>query len=59
MRLSFHDESSMMEASIGSLRFAPDDPNPTSENEIINEERRHVDFETQLNGDSDIQMVDR
>ena len=37
MGLSFHDESSMVEASIGSLRFAPDDPNPVSENEIIND----------------------
>ena len=34
----------MVEASIGSLRFVPDDPNPISENEIIDEEtqeRRH------------------
>ena len=59
MGLSFHDESSMMEASIGSLRFAPDDPNATSENGIINEERRHDDPEIQLGDDSDIQMVDR
>ena len=49
----------MMEASIGSLRFAPDDPNATSENGIINEERRHDDPEIQLGDDSDIQMVDR
>ena len=59
MGLSFYDESSMVEASIGSLRFAPDIANPTSENEIMNEERRHADSEIQLNGDSDIQMVDR
>ena len=49
MGLFFHDESSMMDASIGSkigsLRFAPDDANPVSENEIINEERRHDDPE--------------
>ena len=59
MGLSFHDESSMMEASIGSLRFAPDDPNKTSENEIINEERRHDNSEVQLSDGLDIQMVDR
>ena len=59
MGLSFHDESSMVEASIGSLRFAPDIENPISENEIINEERRHDNSDIQLIGDSDIQMVDR
>ena len=60
MGLSFHDESSMMEASsIGSLCFAPDIANPISENEIIDEERRHDDSEIQLSGgDSDIQMAD-
>ena len=59
MGLSFHgDESSMVEASIGSLRFVPDIANPTSENGIIDEERRHDDSEIQLSGgDSDIQMV--
>ena len=59
MGLSFHDESSMVEASIGSLRFAPDIANPISENGIIDEERRHDDSEIQLGSDSDIQMVDR
>ena len=59
MGLSFHDESSMVEASIGSLRFAPDIKAPISENEIINEERRHDNSDIQLNDDSDIQMVDR
>ena len=59
MGLSFHDESSMVEASIGSLRFAPDIANPISENGIIDEERRHDDSEIQLSSDSDIQMVDR
>ena len=59
MGLSFHDESSMVEASIGSLRFAPDISNPISENGIIDEERRHDDTEIQLSCDSDIQMVDR
>ena len=60
MGLSFHDESSMIEASIGSLRFAPGDPkSPVSENGIINEERRHDDVEIQLSDDLDIQMVDR
>ena len=48
-----------MEASIGSLRFAPDIANPTSENGIINEERGGDDSEIQLSDDSDIQMVDR
>ena len=59
MGLSFYDESSMMEASIGSLRFAPDIANPISENEIIDEERRHDNSDIQLDDDSDIQMVDR
>ena len=59
MGLSFHDESSMMEASIGSLRFALDDPNPVSENGIIDEEKRHDDCEVQLSDVLDIQIVDR
>ena len=59
MGLSFHDESSMVEASIGSLCFAPDIANLISENGIIDEERRHNGSEIQLSGDSDIQMVDR
>ena len=59
MGLSFQDESSMVEVSIGSLRFAPKIPNLISQNEIIDEERRHDDSEIQLNSDSDIQMVDR
>ena len=55
MGLSFHDESSMVEASIiGSLRFAPDIPEPITENGIVDE-----DFDIQLSDDSDIQMVDR
>ena len=58
MGLSFYDESSMAEASIGSLRFAPNIANPTSEHEIIDEERRHHNSEIQLSGDLDIQMVD-
>ena len=49
----------MVEASIGSLRFAPDIANSTSENEIIDEERRRDDSEIQLSGDSEIQMADR
>ena len=49
----------MVEASIGSLRCVPDIANPTSENGIIDEERRHDDSEIQLSDDSDIQMVDR
>ena len=59
MGLSFHDESSMVEASIGSLRFARDIANPISENGIIDEERRHDNSDIQLNDDSDIPMVDR
>ena len=63
MGLSFHDESSMVElASIGSLRLAPDDPNPIPETASINvldEERRYDDIDIQLSDDSDIQMVDR
>ena len=51
----------MVEASIGSLRFAPDIASSIPENHdgIINEERRYDDSEIQLSGDSDIQMVDR
>ena len=49
----------MVEDSIGSLRFAPDITNPTSENRIIDREGRHDDSEIQLSGDLDIQMVDR
>ena len=61
MGLSFHDESSMMEASnIGSLHFAPDIANPISENEIVDEERRYDDSEIQISGDlgytDDIEM---
>ena len=62
MGLSFHDESSMVEASIGSLCFAPDDDlNPLAipEKGIVDEERRHDDFEIQLGDNPDIQMVDR
>ena len=56
MGLSFHDETSMKEASIRSLRFLPDDLNPISENETIDEKRRHDDSEILLSGDSDIHM---
>ena len=59
MGLSFHDESSMVEASIGSLRFGPDVANPISESEIIDEERRHDDSGIQLSDGLDIYMVDR
>ena len=59
MGLSFHDESSMVEASIGSLRFAPDIMNPLSENGIIDEEKRHDDSEIQLSDYSNTQMVER
>ena len=43
---------------VGSLRFAPDNPNPIPENGIV-DKRRHDDSEIQSNDDSDIQMVDR
>ena len=52
----------MMEASIGSLRFAPDDPNPIPETASINildEERGGNDIDIQFSDNSDIQMVDR
>ena len=49
----------MVEASIGTLRFAPAILNPMPENGIINEERRHDGSEIQLSSDSDIQMADR
>ena len=55
MGLSFHNESSMVEASIGSLRFAPDIANPE---EGIIDERRHDNSEIQLSGDSDIYYTD-
>ena len=59
MGLSFHHaDSSMVETSIGSLRFGPI-ANPISENGIIDEEMRHDDSEIQLSDDSDIQLVDR
>jgi len=59
MGLSFHNDSSIVEASIGSLRFAPDIPNPIPEDGIVDEERRHDNFDIQSSDDSDIQMVDR
>ena len=64
MGLSFHDKTSMVEAStssIGSLRFgpeSPDVPNPLPDG-IVDEERRNDDIEIQLSDDSDIQRVDR
>jgi len=60
MGLSFHDESSIVEAtcSIANLGFAPEDPNPIPENGIVGE-GRHDDFEIQFTDDSDIHMVDR
>ena len=62
MGLSFHDEGSMVEANIGSLRFSPNIPNSISETgeiNIVDEERRNDDVEILLIDDSDIQMVDR
>ena len=48
-----------MEASIGSLHFVPDIPNPMPENGVVDEERIHDNFQIQLSDDLDIQMVDR
>ena len=49
----------MVEATIGSLRFAPGISNPISENGIIDEEKRHDDSEIPISSDLEIQMVDR
>ena len=51
----------MVQASIGSLPFIPDIPisNSISEDGIVDEERRHNNFQNQLDNDSDIQIVDR
>jgi len=59
MGLSFHDHSSLVEASIGGLCFAPDIPNPIPEDGIVDEERRHDDFGIKSSDDSDIRMIDR
>ena len=59
MGLSFHNKSSMVEASIGSLHFVPDIPNPMPENGVVDEERIHDNFQIQLSDELDIQMVDR
>ena len=56
MGLSFYDESSMVEATIGSLHFALDIPKPIPEDGIVDEERSHDDFSSD---DLDIQMVYR
>ena len=51
MGLSFHDKSSMMSDSIGSLRFTPADSNTIIETEISNvvdEERRDDDIEVNI-----------
>ena len=59
MRLSFDDKSSIVEASIVSLRFALDNPNLISGIGIVDGESRRHDVQL-LSGDSDIiQMVDR
>ena len=61
MELSFHDESSMMQASIGSLPFIPDISilNSISESGTVDEKRRHEDFENQLSDGLDIQTIDK
>ena len=59
MGLSFDNKSSIVEASIGSLRFAPDNPNLISGMAVVDEESRRHDVQL-LSGDSDIiQIVDR
>ena len=59
MRLSFDDKSSIVEASIVSLRFALDNPNLISGIGIVDGESRSHGVQL-LSGDSDIiQMVDR
>jgi len=63
MGLSFHDESSMVEATsaIGSLLFAHDDPNSIPEagsTDIFEAGKRDGDIE-KLSDDSDIQVADR
>ena len=66
MGLSFHDESSMAEAT-GSLCFAPaNDPNPISETEStsnVDQEKKDYDdlqfMDIELSVNPDIQIVDR
>ena len=58
MGFSFHDENSMVEASIESLRFVPtNDLNPIPETEGKDQETRDGDLGTGLHDDSDIQMI--
>ena len=66
MGLSFHDDNSIVEASIGSLRFAHDDQSLIAEDESIGivslqERPRREDGDTgiQSSDNSDIQVVKR
>jgi len=57
MGLSFHDEGSMVEANIGSLRFRSDIPNPIPQNELF-DEGKNDDIEIQLSDDLNISYTD-
>ena len=63
MGLSFHDEVSMVKASIGSLRLEfANNPNSVMEAEnisIVGQERRDDDYGDQFTPDSDIQVEKR
>ena len=58
MGLSFHDEDSFVQASIGSLRFAPDANVMPEDGSIgvVDQERRDDDFGIQSSDESNIQM---
>ncbi|KAF8804281.1 hypothetical protein BYT27DRAFT_7194554 [Phlegmacium glaucopus] len=57
MGLSFHDKESMIESSVGSLRFADNNPNPNPEMGDVDIGNRDDDIGIRPN--DDIQMVDR
>ena len=49
----------MVATSIGSLPLIPDISNPIPENEVVDEERGHDDFEDRLSDDSDMEIIYR
>ncbi|KAF8797341.1 hypothetical protein BYT27DRAFT_7344213 [Phlegmacium glaucopus] len=57
MGLSFHDQESMIESSVGSLRFATNNPNPVPETGDVDFVNRDDDIGIRIS--DDIQMVDR
>ncbi|KAF8810622.1 hypothetical protein BYT27DRAFT_7186141 [Phlegmacium glaucopus] len=57
MGLSFHNQESMIESSVGSLRFADNNPNPNLEMGDVDIVNRDDDIGIQIS--DDIQMVDR